>query len=252
MNSPELGDSLRQTLHDIDFFHALVLSETAELRARIKESAGSANPGQQAHLDALIEGVACALGELSARVRLIEQVLTAEGRGGPERGHLVAGNLSDTWVVSADGMEATPNLLALEYTSDGLPFRWTGPEASTTFELPISRVRERGLVIDVVAVVKPEYLRQLQLLVDGEPVHFEVGYDGTKNSVRTNLPARPERSVVRLGVKVPATHCPRDLGDSTDARRLGVAISRISVGEPVSLAGRHRVRSALRRLTSRE
>ena len=94
------------------------------------------------------------------QVRIIEQVLAAEGRldqSPAGEGDPVGAGLPDSFSLSAEDMRDMPNVLALERTQSGLAFRWTGANACTTFQLPVSRASKRGLSIDIVAVVVPEY-----------------------------------------------------------------------------------------------
>ena len=252
MNDPKLQDSLRETLSDIDYFQALVVAETSDLRKQMQD-VRSGSPGLEAQIDKLIERISATLGGVSARVRVIEQVLAAEGRADPAPGAL-GEPLSiqpETYSLSAEDMGDTANLLALERTQNGVSFRWTSANPSTTFLLPISRVRRLGLTIDIVAVVKPEYLQQMQVMVDGEPSAYELWYEDGINRARLNLPARSNGEVTQLEVRVPATHSPQEFGDSTDSRKIGIAISKLTVGEPVKLSGGRKIRSKLRRLVAR-
>ena len=246
LSNTELPDSLKQTLVDVDYFHAMVVSEAANLRHRIRQDSGSDVATQ---LEALIEAVATTLGEVSARVRLIEQVLAAQDLQDGVRELPAAGvDLPDECELSADQLGSTSNLLALEHSADGVGFRWTGEDPRTTFEIPVSRATRRGLKINVVAVVKPEYLQAIELRVDGQSVPVGVSYDGSEHCLSANLPERGQRGITRLELRLPATHSPSEVSDSTDARKLGVAISSICIGAPVKIRSGRRLRSAVRRL----
>jgi hypothetical protein len=118
------------------------------------------------------------------------------------------------------------NLYALEFTSDDIPYRWSGPGKTTTFTLAIDRTKEKYLEIAILGVVCPDVLADLSLQVDGT----ETAVDITESKITATMPSRQSnQSFTEIVLRVAATVSPNSLNGSNDQRLLGLAISRISV-----------------------
>ena len=100
-------------------------------------------------------------------------------------------------------------------------------------------------------MVKAEHLKEMKLVLDGKPVLHHLSFDGQINRASLNMPARRDSGITLLEVKLPSTHRPSELGDSTDSRQIGIAISKVDVGDRLKLSLRSRVRSTLRGLVFR-
>jgi hypothetical protein len=88
--------------------------------------------------------------------------------------------------------------------------------------------------IRMVALIKPEYSKQLKVFIDGTHVNHRFILDGSLFVVSCLLPYSTKTSLTEVIIRLPATHCPTDLGSSLDGRRLGIAISEICFGKPES------------------
>lgn len=111
-------------------------------------------------------------------------------------------------------------------------FRWTGPQARATIDLPILFDRDLGFRICIIAAVAP--LDSLRILFHGEPVpHRLVRRLNRTTIVQGVLPLALKPARYRdfgLTVEVSETRRPFDQDAGADRRWLGVAISWCEVG----------------------
>ena len=118
------------------------------------------------------------------------------------------------------------NLYALEFTSDDIPYRWSGPGKTTTFMLAVDRTKDKHLEIAILGVSCPDVLADLSLQVDGT----ETVVDITESKITATMPSRQSnQSFTEIVLRVATTVSPNSLNGSSDQRLLGLAISRISV-----------------------
>lgn len=114
-----------------------------------------------------------------------------------------------------------------EYTSAGVPFRWTGPSPQFSFDVFVDRSRGADLKLEVLNCIDLEKQGHAMLLVDGEatPLEFEpvgtTGFNATAQ-LSQNLEGRATNLVFVLPAVLPPA-------GSKDARLLGVAFGRLTV-----------------------
>jgi hypothetical protein len=114
-----------------------------------------------------------------------------------------------------------------EYTSAGVPFRWTGPSPQFGFDIFVDRSRGADLKLEVLNCIDLEKQGHLMLLVDGEAAALDVEPVGTSGFNATaqlsqNLQGRGTSLVFVLPQVLPPP-------ESKDARLLGVAFGRLTV-----------------------
>ncbi|MEM1432615.1 MAG: hypothetical protein AAGG11_01020 [Pseudomonadota bacterium] len=237
-------------LSDIAFFESIARQETRSVANRLR---GTINPSEDptAQIESLIEEVSDSIGRLGARMQIMETVLanwTAQSevlRSAPAPAALL-----DSLHQTAEHWDDSPNLQALEFDDQSRPFRWSGAQRTVRFKLPVDRSRDRGIRIIVVALIKQEYLRALQLLVDGAPIEYQLQYvDGT-NQLLGKVPQADTTTTTCLDIVLPATHSPHELGVSKDKRKLGIALSAIILTAETP-APRHGFGARLRQLGRR-
>ncbi len=118
------------------------------------------------------------------------------------------------------------NLYALEFTSDGIPYRWSGPGKSTRFMLSVDRTKERQLEIGILGAICPEVLAQVTLHID-EVEAQALLTDSTLNAI---LPAlQTAQNITEIVLTLATTVSPNSINGSSDTRLLGIAISGLSI-----------------------
>lgn len=115
----------------------------------------------------------------------------------------------------------------LEYTSAGVPFRWTGPSPNFFFEVYVDRTRACDLTLDALSFIDFEAQKDIKLMADAEavPVRIETGESGFH--ILATLPPRGDRFATNLVFILPKAMPPRE---GSDTRPLGLAFSRLSIG----------------------
>ena len=88
--------------------------------------------------------------------------------------------------------------------------------------------------IRLFALIKPEYSKQMKVLIDGKHIKHRFTLDGSLFVVSCLLPSSDKSSQTGVKIVLPGTHSPTDLGSSLDGRKLGIAISEIRFGKPDS------------------
>mgnify|MGYP005843678167 CR=1 FL=1 len=112
-------------------------------------------------------------------------------------------------------------------------YRWTGPDREAWVEVAVAGGRALLLEVHVLMALRPELLDGLRLSVNGRPLPTvrADGRDGFR--FRAEVPAEvlaARRGPARVGLTVPATFLPAEVDPSNaDPRRLGVAVSRVSL-----------------------
>jgi hypothetical protein len=197
-------------------------------------------PGPAA--ERLLAEIATLLGSLSQRVMTVDQsVQSLATRLGRAPSRASASEIPVGAVVfPCDRLGATGNLLPLEVSPEGISFRWSGAEPALDMEFAVQRKRNKEMELRLHALVRPEFARQLKLIVDGTHRPHDFRKDGPLYLVRCNLPARNEAGPTRVRLELPSTHSPSELGASVDSRRLGVAICEVRFQPPASMLTRLR------------
>jgi hypothetical protein len=115
---------------------------------------------------------------------------------------------------------------ALERTSEGTPFRWTGPAPQFSFDIFIDRTSALQMQLEALSCIDFDVQKNVSLLADGEsiPVNVERGESGLE--VTATLPPRDGNEGTNLVFVLPAALTPPD---SDDTRTLGFAFSRIGI-----------------------
>lgn len=114
----------------------------------------------------------------------------------------------------------------LEYTGDGRAFRWTGPGPQFSFDIFVERAHGADLKLEALNCIDFEKQKDLMLLVDGQPVPFEMTQTGMGFEVAALLPARSEGLSTNLVFLLPAALPPPE---GLDTRLLGIAFGRLDV-----------------------
>lgn len=114
----------------------------------------------------------------------------------------------------------------------GRSFRWTGPELESWVEIPRTWTGDGVLQFDVLHAIGPTTLQNLQIRIENCTVPWSARQQS--GCVRIEAQVREELfkggpPKVRIHFCLQETGCPRDLGSSWDARRLGLAIADVSL-----------------------
>jgi hypothetical protein len=113
----------------------------------------------------------------------------------------------------------------VEHTSDGTPFRWTGPSPHFSFDVFIDRSREVEVRLDVLNCIDFEVQKKLSLLADGESVPVSVSEAAPGFVATAILPPREGREGTNLVFVLPATIVPPG---TDETRALGVAFTKFT------------------------
>lgn len=113
----------------------------------------------------------------------------------------------------------------VEYTSEGTPFRWTGPSTHFSFDIFIDRSREGEVRLDVLNCIDFDVQKNLSLLVDGQSVSVHLKEAAPGFTATAVLPPRDGKEGTNLVFITPATIMPPG---TNETRALGVAFARFS------------------------
>jgi len=137
-----------------------------------------------------------------------------------------------TWLPDACSFDVTclpprvPNLYACEFTSDNLPYRWTGPDRTTQLNFNINRTNDKHLEIKFLGAASPEVLKVVKLYVDRREAPVIL----TESSLTATLPAKHNAPhVTEIILTLAQTISPNSLNGSKDTRLLGISISGVSI-----------------------
>lgn len=135
-------------------------------------------------------------------------------------------DLPEAMIVDAFQLfDAQDGFYPMEYTAQGSPYRWTGPERHFSFSVNVDRSKPLAIWLEVAEVVDDERQTALVVLADGVPYTMELeprgegGYAG-----RLVLAPRPRFRGFNLTFIVPVT-----LQREGDMRKLGVAFQRLAI-----------------------
>ena len=123
----------------------------------------------------------------------------------------------------------------LETDADGTLFRWTGPCHRASRTLPVGLDRPLNLRIRVLIEIQEGLLNGSSLSVNHRPVDSawiqpcDQGFEWHAHLDPTHWP-EADRTELQVGITVPSTHRPLDLGVNDDRRWLGLAIAWMEVG----------------------
>ena len=115
----------------------------------------------------------------------------------------------------------------LEYTADGIPFRWTGPQRSFSFSVYVDRTKPISIRLEALAMIDMRRQGNICLHVDGTTLPFALEWEDTCYVGEAVLPAAPLRTVTRLTFALPTTLRVPD--STTDLRELGLGFSKLII-----------------------
>jgi len=227
-----------ELLEDIKYVTQANKDEISQLNARIRQRISEADvAGSTA--DSIIRELSNELGQLSVKVRLTEKAIR-KIRPGRKQKSKVAPTKSETNSSGAtmrfgtDRLAYNRNLLPIEYSADGISYLWSGSDPEIKFLFSLNRSERLGMQIRLFALIKPEYSKQLKVLVDGIHIKHRFSVNEGLFVLSCNLPPSSRTSQTDIEIILPATHSPKELGTSNDERKLGLAIMDISFGKTQS------------------
>jgi len=238
MANPQLAPrhaEIAQILDDIHFVNVTTEAEIERARSRIRHLIAESALGADAAWD-LEEEISRHLGQLGARITLAEKVISSlkpkqEFAAKRRAGEAVSTKKGPAplYRLSAGQFPVNNNLLPIESSPDGISYRWSGADPEVRFAVTFERGLKQELQILLVALIKPEYSKQLKVIVDGQHLAHEFRKKGKLYVASCALPARNGNVETHIKVVLPGSHSPMDMGESLDSRKLGIAISEIRV-----------------------
>lgn len=218
-------------LQHIQYFSQLTQAEAARIRSLMQPFLDGDQPISRKALEQLV----LVLGEFGARVSVIEQAAEQQ---------LLADNPLNAGPLLFGQMELTgdkiqdDSMLLPEWDDKGSVLRWTTrPDLKLT--LPLFRTGNQTLRIYFKAIIKPEYAKTLKISIDGTTVRHRVRNTDKGLCLQCRLPAPRDLALTDINLLLPAVHSPAELGESSDHRVLGIAITGIEVAQqPASVLQR--------------
>ncbi|GEM_PF-1464878 len=113
----------------------------------------------------------------------------------------------------------------VEHTSDGTPFRWTGPSPQFSFDIFIDRSHEVEVRLDVLNCIDFDVQKNISLLADGESVPVSIDEAAPGFVATAVISPREGKEATNLVFLLPATIVPPG---TEDKRALGVAVTKIT------------------------
>jgi hypothetical protein len=221
---------------NVKYFESLVAAERQAFLELLESKLGqSENP--YSHLKVVADTVSESYANLSARVKIVEEVLLGkESLAKPAKPVITEAakpenNLrpNDKVVIDASQVVENDNFYGLEYNKNEVCYRWTGPDRTNQFEIPVTRNETKKLRLRYVGVVKPGMFGAVTLDIDGEVVEHTVIHEKDYIIVEAPLVASDSERPTQVRVSFAETFSPEELGKSNDARKLGAAFHAIEV-----------------------
>jgi len=234
MSNSKLMQTIKNFVSDIDYFERMVVAESKTLKADLKSKIDkSVDP--YGHLDIVSDHLIEALAALTVRVKLIETSITTQKE-------LITKDIAqvsprhnmkfvDELLITADLFCKQQNFYGEEKTENGLFYSWTGPSPINAFELPITRHKEKFGQFRFISIVDDDLLKDISIKVDGQTVDFKRGFDQDQHVIEFKIPSSKVEKITSLSLVLARTVSPKENGKGQDARRLGVALSGISVSK---------------------
>lgn len=104
-------------------------------------------------------------------------------------------------------------------------YAWSGPSKELKFEVPVKRDSDRVFRLGLVAAMEEMFLRDAEIIVDGQALPFDIDFDGVAQGFVCRIPARPTSGATEVIVKLVRTLTPSDKGAGGDERPLGLEIT---------------------------
>ena len=138
-----------------------------------------------------------------------------------------ASSLPQSVLIEADHMlRPHDGFYGVEHTSDGTPFRWTGPSVQFCFNVYVDRSNGADLRLFALTSIDFEIQRKIVLIADGETLPVDVKPDSGGFAVTGFLPARTDPGATGLVFVLPAVLTPHG---GADGRSLGLAFGRLTI-----------------------
>ncbi|WP_428821448.1 hypothetical protein [Microbulbifer sp. MCCC 1A16149] len=230
MSSSE-RDGVEALAEDLRYFEALVKDDVQILQAKVIDAIeASANPYD--HLKAVTDVLVENQSQISARVKVLEQVLlgktvlntsgTAMSQPVAEHNYAPQAQLDVSAAVFGDSQ----NMYGVEYTPEGLAYSWTGPAPEIVFDVPVLRNVDKTFRLGFISAMDDdELLKEAQILVDGAAQQVDLNFDGQTRGLVCLIPANEGSRATRIEVKLVRTLSPAELGKGEDQRKLGLAVT---------------------------
>ncbi len=225
-----------ELLEDIKYVTQANKEEISQINRQFRQRITEAGLADKA-TELIIKELSGELGQLSVKVKLAEKAI---GKLLPKPAPKPSASSSISKppksradiVFGTDRLAYNKNLLPLESSGDGTNYLWSGADPEIQFLFPLNRSKTLGMRIRLFALIKSEYSRQLKILVDGVHTEHQFSVSDGLYVLSCNLPPASDRNETEVQIVLPATHSPRDLGNSNDERKLGLAIADVSFGRP--------------------
>jgi hypothetical protein len=229
---------VRELLDDIQFVNRSAEAEISRVSNQVRRHLNKLNLPQDV-ANSLIGEVSSQLGQLTAKVKITEQALhnlQSELKKPLAGKNIIASTQATKGDICypARKLAGTTNLLPIEISPNGISYCWSGANPEIKFDFVLDRKKKIGIQIKLFALIKPEYFRQLKVIVDGEHIKHRCTLDDGLFVASCKLPQSNKTSQTEVKIMLPDTHRPSDLGVAQDNRKLGVAISEIRLGKPMS------------------
>ena len=239
MPSEQPSDS-SELLDDIRYVNQITKDEIKRSKGQLRQLVDN-TPMPSNVAESLIDEISKQLGQLTAKVDLAEKAvhtLKARQKSRNKARRVAAKiqneNQSTCLSFDANQLEENNNLLPMQESASGINYCWSGADPEILFSFSLDRTKALGMYIWLFALIKPEYSRQLKVLVDGQHIKHFFSADGPLFVVSCVLPPAGQSSQTEIKLILPDTHSPTDLGGALDGRKLGIAIHKISFGKPES------------------
>lgn len=187
--------------------------------------------------DSLIKELSGQLGQLSAQVKMTEKLVRSNRHGRKNKTapvslkNKIKSNIPEVR-FGVEQLAGTKNLLPIESTGDGVSYVWSSSDPEIRFSFNLDRSKSVGMKIRLFALIKPEFSKQLKILIDGTHINHRFSVDEGLFVLSCTLAPSIKSERTEVKIVLPATHSPMELGPSRDDRKLGVAITEICFGKP--------------------
>jgi len=227
-------------LEDIHYVNQLTREEIKLYRKQLRRRVGAGTLSAPV-AKSLVAELSTQLGQLSANVKITEKAIRSlQGSQKPagQAKHAAAAKKADQkpGVVqfNASQLADNKNFLPVLVNENGESYTWSGANPDIELGFSLNRSSELEMQIRLFALIKPEYLKQLKVFVNGDQRKHWHYLDGSLFVVACLLPPASNSEQTRIKIVLPGTHCPADIGNSPDYRKLGIAISAIQFSSPES------------------
>jgi len=219
MQSEGNNDVTASDLADLRYFSTLAKNESDRIAARLRPFLDESVPAGSA---LAIQQVASCVGELAARVQILESALELKladpdpFSGGPL--------LRGAGHIGVEDLARQRDCHAAEGDETGRKMIWTR-SAEMHLHIYATRFTQKFARLFFQAVIKPEYARKLQVTVDGRKQKHAVLRQDGQYAIEWRLPETADLDRTEISIVLPGIHSPAELGVGEDYRRLGIAIT---------------------------